>query len=145
MAGAGEIGLLARLIAAAPQKFLVRPDEVRMSGGWQDGLSDRCMEHPDTCSRGADLLADMKTYWNGDDRQLLQARVDQEKQLRCSHNIKETCMPDSKFLVTSVKVQINAPASLVWDVLVDLDNYPQWNPYTVKVASRTQSATANLK
>jgi hypothetical protein len=44
-------------------------------------------------------------------------------------------MPDSKFLVTSVKVQINAPASLVWDVLVDLDNYPQWNPYTVKVES----------
>jgi hypothetical protein len=44
-------------------------------------------------------------------------------------------MSDSKYLVTSVKVQINAPASLVWEVLVDLDNYPQWNPYTVKVES----------
>ena len=44
-------------------------------------------------------------------------------------------MSESKNLVTSVKVQINAPASLVWDVLVDLDNYPRWNPYTVKVES----------
>lgn len=44
-------------------------------------------------------------------------------------------MSDSKYLVTSVKVQINAPASLVWDVLVDLAGYPQWNPYTVRVES----------
>jgi hypothetical protein len=141
VAGAGEIGLLARLIAAAPQKFLVRPDEVLVSDGWQDGLSDSCMDHPDTCSRGADLLAGVKTYRNGDDRQLLQASM----AYSCAVHKKETCMPDSKFLVTSVTVQIDAPASLVWDVLVDLDNYPQWNPYTVKVASRAQSATANLK
>ena len=38
-------------------------------------------------------------------------------------------------IVTSIKVEINAPASLVWEVLVDLDSYPQWNPYTVRVAS----------
>jgi len=44
-------------------------------------------------------------------------------------------MSDSEYLVTSVKVQINAPASLVWDVLVDLDRYPEWNPYTVRVES----------
>ncbi|RJF92551.1 SRPBCC domain-containing protein [Noviherbaspirillum saxi] len=41
-------------------------------------------------------------------------------------------------LVTSVKVEINAPASLVWDVLMDLASYPQWNPYTVRVESSLQ-------
>ncbi|MES2262045.1 MAG: SRPBCC domain-containing protein [Pseudomonadota bacterium] len=44
-------------------------------------------------------------------------------------------MSDTANLVTSVTVQINAPAALVWEILVDLDRYPQWNPYTVKVES----------
>jgi uncharacterized protein YndB with AHSA1/START domain len=34
-------------------------------------------------------------------------------------------------LVTSVTVQIEAPAAFVWDVLVDYPNYPEWNPYTI--------------
>src|SRR5687768_12648923 len=34
-------------------------------------------------------------------------------------------------LVTSVTVQINAPAAFVWDVLVDYPSYPEWNPYTI--------------
>jgi len=37
----------------------------------------------------------------------------------------------SEHLVTSVTVQINAPAAFVWDVLVDYPSYPEWNPYTV--------------
>lgn len=54
-------------------------------------------------------------------------------------------MSESKNLVTSVKVQIEAPASLVWDILVDLDNYPQWNPYTVRVESTLKmGAPVNL-
>ena len=32
-------------------------------------------------------------------------------------------------LVTSIKVEINAPASLVWEVLTDLENYPHWNSF----------------
>ncbi|HEX7907703.1 MAG TPA: SRPBCC domain-containing protein [Paraburkholderia sp.] len=44
-------------------------------------------------------------------------------------------MSAEQYLVTSIKVEINAPASLVWDVLTDLAAYPQWNPYTVKVES----------
>jgi uncharacterized protein YndB with AHSA1/START domain len=44
-------------------------------------------------------------------------------------------MSDPNCLVTSEKVHINAPAALVWEVLVDLAGYPQWNPYTVKVES----------
>ena len=35
--------------------------------------------------------------------------------------------------IESVTVDINAPASKVWDVLVDLDSYPEWNPYTVQI------------
>ena len=37
----------------------------------------------------------------------------------------------STHLVTSVTVQINAPAAFVWDVLVDYPKYPEWNPYTI--------------
>jgi uncharacterized protein YndB with AHSA1/START domain len=35
--------------------------------------------------------------------------------------------------ISSVRVEIATPASFVWDVLVDYPNYPQWNPYTVRV------------
>lgn len=34
-------------------------------------------------------------------------------------------------VVTSVTVEIEAPAAVVWDVLVDYERYPEWNPYTV--------------
>lgn len=44
-------------------------------------------------------------------------------------------MTTDKNLVRSVTVDIAAPAELVWSILVDLPNYPQWNPYTVKVES----------
>lgn len=43
--------------------------------------------------------------------------------------------PDTQYLVSSVKVDIDAPASFVWDILIDLPRYPEWNPYTVKVES----------
>lgn len=36
-------------------------------------------------------------------------------------------------LVESVTVGIDAPAALVWDVLVDFARYPEWNPFTVRV------------
>lgn len=34
-------------------------------------------------------------------------------------------------VVTSVTVEIDAPAAFVWDVLVDYPRYPEWNPYTI--------------
>ncbi len=45
-------------------------------------------------------------------------------------------------LVTSVTVDIDAPAELVWDVLVDLERYGQWNPFTVKVESTLRMGEA---
>lgn len=38
-------------------------------------------------------------------------------------------------VVTSIKVEIEAPASLVWEVLIDLAQYPQWNPFTLRIDS----------
>lgn len=38
-------------------------------------------------------------------------------------------------LIESVVVEIDAPASFVWDVLLDYPHYPQWNPYTLAVAT----------
>ena len=30
-------------------------------------------------------------------------------------------------------VTIDRPKDLVWDVLIDIDNYPKWNPFTSRV------------
>jgi len=38
-------------------------------------------------------------------------------------------------VVTSVTVEIDAPATFVWDVLVDYPRYPEWNPYTIAVST----------
>ena len=35
--------------------------------------------------------------------------------------------------VKSVTVDINAPVSKVWEVLVDFEAYSEWNPFTVQV------------
>lgn len=40
--------------------------------------------------------------------------------------------------VTSVTVEIAAPASFVWDVMVDFERYRDWNPYTVEVTTTMQ-------
>lgn len=31
------------------------------------------------------------------------------------------------------RIEIHAPKKLVWDVLLDFDNYHQWNPFTPKI------------
>lgn len=36
----------------------------------------------------------------------------------------------------SQKITINAPAEKVWDILVDLEKYPEWNPFTYKVEGK---------
>ncbi|PRX27329.1 polyketide cyclase/dehydrase/lipid transport protein [Paraburkholderia sp. BL18I3N2] len=44
-------------------------------------------------------------------------------------------MSEDRNKVSSVRVEINAPASFVWEVLVDLPRYSEWNPFTVRVES----------
>lgn len=44
-------------------------------------------------------------------------------------------MARAENIVTSDKVLIHAPASLVWAVLTDFDRYHEWNPFTVKIES----------
>ena len=36
-------------------------------------------------------------------------------------------------VIAARKVEINAPVSLVWEILFDLARYPEWNPYTVRI------------
>lgn len=38
-------------------------------------------------------------------------------------------------LVTSIKVEIDAPASVVWDVLTDFESYSDWNSFCISIKS----------
>jgi hypothetical protein len=42
---------------------------------------------------------------------------------------------DPTTLVRSITVEITAPSSIVWGVLIDLDRYPLWNPFCVSAVS----------
>lgn len=42
---------------------------------------------------------------------------------------------DPDAIVRSDLVTINAPASIVWDILIDMDKYPEWNPFCVECNS----------
>ena len=42
---------------------------------------------------------------------------------------------DPGTLVRSITVEIDAPSSVVWDVLTDLDNYRRWNPFCLSAVS----------
>jgi len=42
---------------------------------------------------------------------------------------------DSATTVRSIEVEIDAPPSVVWEVLTDLDNYPHWNPFCITAKS----------
>ncbi len=37
--------------------------------------------------------------------------------------------------IASPKVEINAPVEFVWDILVDLDKYGEWNPFVFRMES----------
>ena len=44
-------------------------------------------------------------------------------------------------VITSVTVEIAAPARVVWDVITDFACYPQWNPYTIAAVSTLEIGT----
>lgn len=36
------------------------------------------------------------------------------------------------------EIEINASASIVWNILIDFDNYPNWNPFIQKISGSLQ-------
>jgi hypothetical protein len=45
---------------------------------------------------------------------------------------------ESVILPTHASIAINAPASLVWTILTNMSNYPDWNSFCPKVTIRSQ-------
>lgn len=53
---------------------------------------------------------------------------------------------DPDAFVISETVQINAPASIVWEILIDMAKYPEWNPFCVECDSTLEmGAPVNMK
>ena len=53
---------------------------------------------------------------------------------------------DRDAIVVSKTVQISAPASLVWKILLDMKNYNKWNPFCVECESTLEmGAAVNMK
>jgi uncharacterized protein YndB with AHSA1/START domain len=48
------------------------------------------------------------------------------------HDLRDGAVLNDTTIVSEV-VEIDAPQAFVWDVLVDYEHYPEWNPYTVRV------------
>ncbi|HTQ16816.1 SRPBCC domain-containing protein [Mycobacterium sp.] len=56
----------------------------------------------------------------------------------------ELLIPDYDLatLVCSITVEIGASCGVVWDVLTDLDNYHQWNPFCLSAISTLELGAA---
>ena len=53
---------------------------------------------------------------------------------------------DPDAVVVSEKVKIQAPARIVWDILVDMPRYGEWNPFCVECDSTLEmGAAVNMK
>ena len=53
---------------------------------------------------------------------------------------------DPEAVVVSKTVEINAPSSLVWEILLDMKNYNKWNPFCVECESTLEiGAAVNMK
>ena len=49
---------------------------------------------------------------------------------------------DPEALTMSVVVEIAAPARVVWDVLIDLPRYNEWNPFCIRAVSSLELGAA---
>ncbi len=49
---------------------------------------------------------------------------------------------DANTVVVSDRVDINAPASVVWAILTDLPRYNEWNPFCIRAASTLEMGAA---
>ncbi len=53
---------------------------------------------------------------------------------------------DPNAIIVSETVDINAPASVVWDILIDMPKYGEWNPFCVECESTLEmGAPVNMK
>ena len=53
---------------------------------------------------------------------------------------------DPANVVRSERVEIDAPASVVWDILTDFANYKAWNPFCIDCDSKLEmGAAVNMK
>jgi hypothetical protein len=53
---------------------------------------------------------------------------------------------DPDAVVRSERVEIDAPASVVWDILIDMPKYKEWNPFCVDATSTLEmGAPVNMK
>lgn len=50
-----------------------------------------------------------------------------------SHSYDPYVDPDA--IVRSERVEIDAPASIVWDILTDMPRYGEWNPFCIEAVS----------
>jgi Polyketide cyclase / dehydrase and lipid transport len=41
--------------------------------------------------------------------------------------------PEDRLLIQSITIEIDTPASVVWDVLTDIEAYGEWNPFCVGI------------
>lgn len=49
---------------------------------------------------------------------------------------------DPDALTVSDTIEINAPARIVWQILIDMDRYNEWNPFCVRAASTLEMGAA---
>jgi len=53
---------------------------------------------------------------------------------------------DPNALLVSDRVEIEAPASIVWEIMIDLPRYGEWNPFCVEADSTLEmGAPVNMK
>jgi hypothetical protein len=49
---------------------------------------------------------------------------------------------DRSILAASEPIEIEAPASIVWEIITDFDRYGEWNPFCVRAQSTLQMGAA---
>jgi hypothetical protein len=49
---------------------------------------------------------------------------------------------DPEAVTRSETVEINAPAKIVWDILIDLPRYNEWNPFCIRAVSTLEMGAA---
>jgi len=152
-----------RLAVGAFHSCVIDGEDVTCWGGDLDALRDEMPElpHPTAIAAGAAhtcVVSDLGTQCWGDARisltpreltlpiQLAVGGGDGVAHACARHQQGVACWGDDSLEQTQydglplhalyrAETVIDAPAALVWDVLMDLPNYGEWNPYTIAMKS----------